>query len=33
MRHSKVTVTGAGNVGATATHWAAIEGLGDYSVT
>ncbi|MGC8822365.1 MAG: malate dehydrogenase [Desulfurella sp.] len=29
MRRSKVTVIGAGNVGATAAHWAAIEGLGD----
>ena len=29
MKKGKVTVIGAGNVGATTAHWAAIEGLGD----
>jgi len=29
MKKGKITVIGAGNVGATTAHWAAIEGLGD----
>ena len=29
MGRKKVTVIGAGNVGATAAHWAAIKELGD----
>ncbi|MFA6498987.1 MAG: malate dehydrogenase [Desulfurivibrionaceae bacterium] len=29
MRRNKITVIGAGNVGATAAHWAASRGLGD----
>ncbi len=29
MRRNKITIIGAGNVGATAAHWAATRGLGD----
>ncbi|HIJ78178.1 MAG: malate dehydrogenase [Desulfobulbaceae bacterium] len=29
MRRNKITIIGAGNVGATAAHWAAARGLGD----
>ena len=29
MRRSKISVIGAGNVGATCAHWAAVKELGD----
>ena len=33
MHHPKISIIGAGNVGATAAHWIAAKGLGDVDTT